>query len=96
MSDINFDCPKCGQNLDAPPDLAGLFIECPACTTIIKVPPMAGAPAPGAVEAAAKRNELKPPPPKEDKGTTTRITLPPEFELPAPPPRKIIIKRAGH
>ena len=57
---------------------------------------MAGAPAPGAAEAAAKRNELKPPPPKEDKGTTTRITLPPEFELPAPPPRKIIIKRAGH
>ena len=96
MSDINFDCPKCGQNLDAPPDLAGLFIECPACATIIKVPPVAGAPAPGAAEAAARRNELKPPPPSEEKGSTTRINLPPEFQLPAPPPRKIIIKRPGH
>ncbi len=99
MSDINFDCPKCGQNLDAPPDLAGLFIECPSCAAIIKVPPLPGAAAPGAAEAAARRNELKPAPPpprSEDKGSTLRIEVPEEFRLPPPPERKIIIKRPGH
>ncbi len=95
MSDINFDCPKCGQNLDAPPDLAGLFIECPACATIIKVPPSQAAanagPAPD-----PRRNELKAPPPPADpdKGTTTRIEIPRELQLPPPPSRRIIIKRS--
>lgn len=96
MSDINFDCPKCGQNLDAPPDLAGLFIECPSCNTIIKVPPAPGAAAPGAAEAAARRNELRPAPPpvsSDEKGSTMRIDLPPEVQLPPTPHRKIIIKR---
>jgi hypothetical protein len=96
MSDINFDCPKCGQNLDAPADLAGLFIECPSCNAIIKVPPVSGAPAPGAAEAAARRSELRPPPPKpatEEKGSTMRIEVPQEFRLPPAPQRKIIIKR---
>ena len=98
MSDINFDCPKCSQNLDAPPDLAGLFIECPSCNAIIKVPPTAGAAAPGSAEATARRNELRPPPPKpsEDKGSTMRIDVPSEFKLPPPPLRKIIIKRPEH
>lgn len=99
MSDINFDCPKCGQNLDAPPDLAGLFIECPSCNAIIKVPTMSGAAVPGAADAAARRSELRPPPPKpapEEKGATMRIEVPQEFRLPPTPQRKIIIKRADH
>jgi len=98
MSDINFDCPKCGQNLDAPPDLAGLFIECPSCNAIIKVPASAGAVTPEAAAAAARRNELRPAPPKpvEEKGSTMRIELPTEFTLPPPPQRKIIIKRGEH
>ena len=93
MSDINFDCPKCGQNLDAPLDLAGLFIECPACNAIIKVPPnqatASAGPAPD-----PRRNELKAPPTDAEKGTTTRITLPPELQTPPPPSRRIIIKRS--
>jgi hypothetical protein len=95
MSDINFDCPKCGQNLDAPSDLAGLFIECPACTTIIKVPATPSAAA-AAAAAAPRGNEFAPPPPvpSEDKGSTMRIDLPAEVQLPPPPPRKIIIKRS--
>jgi len=36
--DINFDCPECGQNLDAPPDMVGMQIECPSCSKDIRVP----------------------------------------------------------
>ncbi len=98
MSDINFDCPKCGQNLDAPPDLAGLFIECPSCNAIIKVPASPGSVSPEAAAAAARRNELRPAPPKppEEKGATMRIEVPTEFKLPPTPQRKIIIKRGEH
>lgn len=38
MADINFDCPACGQNLDAPPDMAGLEIVCPSCENTITIP----------------------------------------------------------
>lgn len=38
MADINFDCPLCGQNLEAPPDMAGETIECPACSQQIQIP----------------------------------------------------------
>ena len=54
MSDINFDCPQCNQNLDAPPDMAGETIECPACQESIVIP----AP-PSAAPAGKKRVVLK-------------------------------------
>ena len=38
MEDINFDCPHCNQNLDAPNDMAGETIECPACEEPISIP----------------------------------------------------------
>ncbi len=38
MPDINFDCPFCQQNLDAPDDMAGMSIECPACGKSIRIP----------------------------------------------------------
>jgi hypothetical protein len=99
MSDINFDCPKCGQNLDAPPDLAGLFVECPSCATIIKVPVTTGQATAyhAEPETPAKPTFVNPAPkPEEDKGSTMRIDLPPEFRLPPPTPRKFTIKRPGH
>ena len=37
MADINFDCPYCKQNLDAPDDLVGTNIECPTCGKLIRV-----------------------------------------------------------
>lgn len=96
MSDINFDCPKCGQNLDAPPDLAGLFVECPSCATVIKVPGASGQASAFHPEtnAPSKPTFVAPPPP-EDKGSTMRIELPPEFRLPPPTPRRFTIKRPG-
>lgn len=38
MSDVNFDCPECDQNLDAPSDMAGETIECPTCQNSIGIP----------------------------------------------------------
>jgi uncharacterized paraquat-inducible protein A len=42
MSDIEFNCPKCNQHLEAPQDLAGVDIECPACETLLSVPAQQG------------------------------------------------------
>lgn len=94
MSDINFDCPKCGQNLDAPPDLAGLFIECPSCASIIKVPTASGQTSePIATASTPAKPEFVAPAKQEEKGTTMRIDLPEEFRLPPPTQRKFTIKR---
>lgn len=35
---MTFDCPHCGQNLDAEEDMAGLLLDCPACSKEISVP----------------------------------------------------------
>lgn len=94
MSDINFDCPNCGQNLDAPPDLAGLFIECPSCASVIKVPAAPGRSAESvATKTAPGKPEFVAPAKTEDKGTTMRIDLPEDFRLPPPTQRKFTIKR---
>ncbi|HBA83035.1 MAG TPA: hypothetical protein DCZ95_02970 [Verrucomicrobia bacterium] len=79
MSEINFDCANCGQNLDAPEHMAGLAILCPACKNEIKIP----------LPPPPKDQEM------EDglKGKTVRIDLPPDFEVPEPKRRIITIKR---
>lgn len=38
MSDIRFQCSKCGQSLKAAPDMAGQEVECPHCSTAGIVP----------------------------------------------------------
>jgi hypothetical protein len=38
MSDIVFLCPHCRQSLEAPPDMQGTSLTCPACNTTITVP----------------------------------------------------------
>src|SRR2546423_637719 len=38
MPDINFDCPKCAQTIDAPEELANQLTECPTCKETIEVP----------------------------------------------------------
>jgi predicted RNA-binding Zn-ribbon protein involved in translation (DUF1610 family) len=94
--DVNFDCPKCGQNLDAPPDLAGLFVECPACGAVIRVPAASGQPTrppPEQAHAPAAPAFTAPPTREEDKESTMRIDLPEEFRLPPPKPRTFTIKR---
>lgn len=92
MADLNFNCPQCGQNLDAPEDMVGLFIECPACAKIIKIP-RPGDPVP----AKAAQTPFKAPPPEteEEKGKTIPIKLPPNLGVPPTPQRRIVIKRKG-
>lgn len=36
--DLNFDCRYCAQNIDAPPELFGERVNCPACSEEIQVP----------------------------------------------------------
>lgn len=101
MSDINFDCPHCGQNLDAPEDMPGMVINCPACEKPIKVPTPAGlevpfTPAVISTQAAAAKKMAQTgviPPVNEDKGNTVRIELPPEAVMPERKHRVIFIKR---
>lgn len=38
MNDIRFSCLRCQQSLEAPPDMAGMNIECPACQAGLVVP----------------------------------------------------------
>jgi F0F1-type ATP synthase assembly protein I len=38
MSEINFECSKCGQTIDAPEEMCAQLIDCPACKETIEVP----------------------------------------------------------
>ncbi|MGD9874517.1 MAG: hypothetical protein AB7T27_09640 [Kiritimatiellia bacterium] len=38
MTDIAFGCPHCQQPLEAPPEMAGEYIECPTCKQSISIP----------------------------------------------------------
>lgn len=38
MADVIFECPKCKQRLEAPPDMMGQPIPCPTCKFPLKVP----------------------------------------------------------
>jgi|GEM_PF-2198173 len=38
MSDIRFNCPSCMHSLDAPQEIAGQLIDCPACKNTIEIP----------------------------------------------------------
>ena len=46
MSEIKFACPQCQQSIEAPPEYAGLQINCPSCQTPLVVPAASDAPAP--------------------------------------------------
>lgn len=92
MADVNFDCPFCGQNLEADEEMVGTNVPCPACGKVIRV----------VVPTTRPRGEPSPPPPppppppmpaKEDMVATTRIELPPEALAPERKGRIITIKR---
>jgi hypothetical protein len=79
MQNIIFDCPVCGQNLDAPLKMAGMMIRCPACGALTDIP----------APADAQRLRIG----EQAKKATTRIIgslggLPPN-----PKQRRMVIKR---
>lgn len=84
MPDINFDCPHCGQNLDAPEDMAGTGIACPACKETIQIP---GGPA---ANEGVVEEDL---PEQTKKSSTMRLELPKNVMPPAPRRRIVRIKR---
>ena len=45
---INFDCPHCGQNIDADDNMRGLNFPCPACDREFDIPGEPSAPQPAA------------------------------------------------
>ncbi len=44
MPDINFSCPHCSQELEAPEEMAGDTLACPACGMDLTVPAAEQAP----------------------------------------------------
>jgi len=38
MADIEFECPECGQVLEAPEEMAGESLACPSCEAPITIP----------------------------------------------------------
>lgn len=94
---LNFDCPSCGQNLEAPENMAGSMIQCPACSHTLVVP----RPPPGAV-AATEAEEAPPEPDIQEqkqeefqKSSTVRMDIPEEYRKPPPSQRVVKIKRLG-
>jgi DNA-directed RNA polymerase subunit RPC12/RpoP len=90
MSDVNFNCPHCGQNLDAPEEIAGREIECPTCGRDIGVPDGPSAAAEDGKSATGPLRDLA----DEEKGSTVKIDLPEDPDLRRNrAPRVIRIKR---
>jgi DNA-directed RNA polymerase subunit RPC12/RpoP len=46
VSDYKFDCPHCGQSLEAPEDMLGETIDCPSCNGKLELPKPEPAPPP--------------------------------------------------
>ncbi len=101
MANINFDCPHCGQNLDASDDMAGWAIDCPACGKKIKIPIPEGAEPSEPVDTTQSDDKAttglieNPAAEEATKGSTVRIDVPEEYRRPAPSPRIVKIKRVG-
>ncbi len=69
MRQINFDCHKCGQNIDAPDSMCGLIVECPSCNAVIRIPKV------NAGDSTARNVKQDP---EKLKSSTIRIELPAE------------------
>jgi DNA-directed RNA polymerase subunit RPC12/RpoP len=53
MDDITFDCPRCKQSLEAPDDMLGQQVDCPACGHKVVIPSPASARVQRATPSAA-------------------------------------------
>lgn len=63
MTDINFNCIHCNQNLEAPAEMAGDSLDCPTCGALIQVPATSREKTPlsGTAMTEAVRGEAKSP-----------------------------------
>jgi hypothetical protein len=75
MSDYRFDCPRCGQSLEAPEEMLGETIDCPSCNGQIQIPAPAQPEKPRGM-AQASRSRRAPQassPPKSERNLTPVI-----------------------
>jgi len=69
MSDLNFNCSQCGQNLTTDESLTGSEIECPSCSKPIKIP--------SAGDENVKKVEAEPPaPPASQEPEPKKLAVP--------------------
>lgn len=94
--DVNFDCPHCGQNIDAPASMVGFRVNCPTCSGLISIPSASQS---KSVRPAAPTGEDLAAAEVDDKqllkGATVRIDISKVFEEidREKPKRQIVIKR---
>jgi len=55
---MNFACPTCHITLQAEPDLAGITVKCPGCSTRIQIPDNFGPPPPDAAHEGSAGEEM--------------------------------------
>lgn len=72
MSDYKFDCPRCGQSLEAPEEMMGEAIDCPSCNGQIQIPKPAQPDRPRTV-ARPSRPAISTPPAKSKRNLTPLI-----------------------
>ena len=63
MTEVKFECPSCGQNLECSRACGGDVIHCPRCCAEIRVPFSA----PNEIEGSVVKAELVAPPPTQSK-----------------------------
>lgn len=90
MGEIFFECGECGQSLDAPDDMAGDKIACPACNAEISVPASSTIPAPDPGDIEDQEQDRD----EGAKTSTVKIDIPNESVVEATD-RKVTIKRLG-
>ncbi len=68
MADLNFNCPKCEQNLTTDESLSGSKIDCPSCNTPFEVP--------SAGDENVERTEAEPDPPVTAEPESKKLAVP--------------------
>ncbi len=68
MADLNFNCPKCEQNLTTDESLSGSKIDCPSCNTPFEVP--------SAGDENVERTEAEPAPPVTAEPEPKKLAVP--------------------
>ena len=68
MADLNFNCPKCEQNLTTDESLSGSKIDCPSCNTPFEVP--------SAGDENVERTEAEPEPPVTAEPEPKKLAVP--------------------
>lgn len=74
---IALSCPKCGTQLEAPDDYAGMDVSCPSCETVFTVPAEQKAPEP----APAPQTRIAPPPSMGTPASDSAIAPPPGADV---------------